>query len=52
MRKEYPGETRWMFQLAQEYFAVRNYEKTIKVCIEGLEEWENYKTKVKFFQYT
>ena len=49
MRKEYPGETRWMFQLAQEYFAVRNYEKTIKVCIEGLEEWENYKTKVKFF---
>ena len=49
MRKEYPGETRWMFQLAQEYFAVRNYEKTIKVCIEGLEEWEKYKTKVKFF---
>lgn len=49
MRKEYPGDTRWMYQLAQEYFAVQNYEKTVESCKESLEEWEKYKNKVSYY---
>lgn len=42
LRKEQPGEPRWMCQLAQEYFTLRDYEEVIKVCQEGLEEWSRY----------
>ena len=39
LRKEHPGEPRWMCQLAQEYFTLHEYEESIRVCKEGLEEW-------------
>lgn len=39
LRKEHPGEPRWMCQLAQEYFTLHEYGESIRVCKEGLEEW-------------
>jgi len=42
LRKEQPGEPRWMCQLAQEYFTLRDYEEVIRICEEGLEEWSRY----------
>lgn len=48
MRKEHPGDPRWMLQLAQEYFAVKDYEESIKVCVEGLNEWQALMEYVKF----
>lgn len=41
VKKENPGQPRWIFQLAQEYFSVHNYEKVVETCIAGLEEWKN-----------
>ena len=49
MRKEHPGSTRWMLQLAQEYFAVNNYDKTIESCEESLEEWKKYRKTVEYY---
>lgn len=43
LRKEHPGEPRWMCQLAQEYFMLSDYEEIIKVCKEGLAEWDRLK---------
>lgn len=43
MRKEYPGEPRWMCQLAQEYFMLNEYEEIVRVCREGLEEFDRLK---------
>lgn len=40
VRKECPGEPRWIMQLVQEYFAVCDYEKVIAAGTEGLKEWE------------
>lgn len=40
LRKEQPGEPRWMCQLAQEYFTLYEYEEVIKICKEGLEEFD------------
>lgn len=41
IRKEYPGDPRWIMQLDQEYFCICNYENVITASIEGLKEWEN-----------
>ena len=49
MRKEYPGNTRWMYQLAQEYFSIKNYARTIESCQESLQDWEKYKNSVEYF---
>lgn len=49
MRKESPGNTRWMYQLGQEYFAIKNYDKTVKACQESLADWEQYKNKVEYY---
>ncbi|MGN0403043.1 MAG: glycosyltransferase [Acetatifactor sp.] len=43
MRKEYPGDPRWMCQLAQEYFMLNEYEEIVRVCREGLEEFDRLK---------
>jgi len=48
MRKEHPGDPRWMCQLAQEYFSVKDYEETIKVCVEGINEWYALVEYVKY----
>ena len=40
IRKEYPGDPRWIMQLDQEYFCICNYENVIAASIEGLKEWE------------
>lgn len=48
MRKENPGNTRWMIQLAQEYFAVEQYERTVDACQKGLKEWKQFKDKVAY----
>ncbi len=49
MRKNNPGNTRWMMQLAQEYFAVEQYDRTVDVCKEGLNEWKKYKNKICYY---
>ena len=49
MRNEYPGNTRWMYQLAQEYFAIKNYTRTIEACQESLQDWRKYKNSVEYF---
>lgn len=49
MRKEYPGNTRWMYQLAQEYFAVQNYERTVETCKDSLREWKEYKNRTEYY---
>ncbi len=49
MRKESPGNTRWMYQLGQEYFAIKNYEKTVKACQESLSDWKRYRDKVEYY---
>lgn len=38
MRKSHLGETRWISLLAQEYFVMEDYERTIEVCKAGLDE--------------
>lgn len=38
MRKQYPGEARWIALLAQEYLSERDYENTFETCRTGLEE--------------
>lgn len=48
LRKEQPGEPRWMCQLAQEYFTLREYEEAIRVCKEGLEEWNRLNRDLKY----
>lgn len=48
MRKEHPGDPRWIGQLAQEYFAIKDYKKTIQVCLEGLEEWKDFKDRIDY----
>lgn len=40
VRREHPGEPRWIMQLVQEYFVVCDYEKVIAAGTEGLKEWE------------
>jgi len=42
MVREYPGESRWSCQLAQEYFSNLDYENTIKASEEGIEAWKEY----------
>lgn len=39
LRREQPGEPRWMCQLAQEYQCAGDYEKLLECCQEGLAEW-------------
>ncbi len=48
MREQHPGDPRWMCQLAQEYFAIQEYEEVIKVCEAGLEEWKALKDYVEY----
>ena len=48
MRKEHPGDPRWICQLAQEYFFNDEYEKTITTCEEGLAEWRNWKQPLEY----
>ncbi len=45
LRREHPGEPRWICQLAQEYFMLSHYEETLRVSREGLAEWERMKEK-------
>lgn len=49
MRKEDPGNTRWMYQLGQEYFSLNNYAKTIESCQESLADWMKYRNKVEYY---
>ena len=48
VKKENPGQPRWIFQLAQEYFSVHNYEKVVETCIAGLEEWKKYRNQLTY----
>lgn len=48
IRKEYPGDPRWIMQLDQEYFCICNYEHVITASIEGLKEWEKYRKKLTY----
>lgn len=48
LREEQPGEPRWMCQLAQEYFTLHEYEETIRVCKEGLEEWSRLNRDLQY----
>lgn len=48
MRKENPGNPRWMLQLAQEYFALEEYEKGVDVCINGLAEWRSLREYINY----
>lgn len=48
MCKTYPGDPRWICQLAQEYFAVGEYEKVIETCQIGLAEWNERKTSMNY----
>ena len=48
IRKEYPGDPRWIMQLDQEYFSAYDYEKVITTSIEGLEEWRKYKKNLTY----
>ena len=43
LRREHPGEPRWMCQLAQEYFMLSDYEEVVRVSMEGLAEWDSMK---------
>lgn len=45
MVAEYPGESRWSCQLAQEYFSNLDYENTIQASIDGIQAWKQYKEK-------
>lgn len=45
MRKQYPGDPRWFGQLAQEYFAIGEYDKVLETCKEGLAEWNALEDK-------
>ncbi len=48
LRREQPGEPRWMCQLAQEYFTLHEYEEVIRVCKEGLEEWNRLNRELQY----
>lgn len=49
MIKEEPGDPRWSCQLAQEYFGDEEFEKTIKACEQGIEDWrKNGKEKIVY----
>lgn len=45
LRRECPGDPRWVAQLAQEYFSIKEYEKVLQDCEKGLEEWEALEDK-------
>lgn len=49
MRKECPGDPRWMIQLAQEYFIADEYDTEVNVCTEGMKEWEAMKGSVSYY---
>lgn len=46
LREEEPGNSRWVLQLAQEYSSIKEYEKTVRTCIKGLEECRRLGTSV------
>lgn len=48
MRKEHPGDPRWMCQLVQEYFIIGDYEKAAENCRTGIEEWEALKDHMDY----
>lgn len=48
MVKEYPGDPRWICQLAQEYYAIKDYEATLDTCIKGLEAWRKRKEQLTY----
>ena len=48
MVRDYPGEPRWICQLAQEYYAIKDYEATLDTCIKGLEEWRKRKEQLTY----
>lgn len=48
MRREHPGDPRWMCQLAQEYFQLHDYENMILICREGIEEWKRMRKQCPF----
>lgn len=48
MRKEHPGDPRWICQLAQEYFSVDQYEEVIDACKKGLDEWNTLKECIAY----
>ena len=48
VRKENPGDPRWMCQLAQEYHCAQDYAKVEEACKEGLAEWNQWKNKIDY----
>lgn len=48
MVKDYPGDPRWICQLAQEYYAIKDYEATLDTCMNGLEEWRKRKEQLTY----
>lgn len=44
--KEEPGKNRWVLQLAQEYSSIKEHEKAVEVCIEGLRKCKKRKDNV------
>ena len=47
-RKQYPGDPRWIAQLVQEYFSLKEYKKVIDECKKGLDEWKNLEDKGEY----
>lgn len=48
MIKEFPGDPRWICQLAQEYYAGENYAEAIATCENGLKEWNRGKKRITY----
>ncbi len=48
MRKDEPGNPRWILQLAQEYFSLEEYGKSIDAAVSGLEEWESLRKQIEY----
>lgn len=48
MRKEEPGNPRWILQLAQEYFFLEEYDKSMEAAVRGLEEWKSLRKQIEY----
>lgn len=48
MIQEEPHNVRWKCQLAQEYFVLDDYEETVRVCKEGVEQWETLTDEYRY----
>lgn len=48
MRKDEPGNPRWILQLAQEYFSLEEYDKSMEAAASGLEEWKSLRKQIEY----